>query len=120
MGRDKVFQQAHDRLVDYGYPSGLICRTPVTYDPELNLYLKWENQQVTGSFKVRGALNKILSLSPHELAQGLVTASAGNHGQGVALAAAQFHAGVTVFASSHAVESKAGTPPAIIIRVCQA
>ena len=60
-------------------------RTPLTYDPELDLYLKWENRQMTGSFKIRGALNKVLSLGDWEQQRGLVTASAGNHGQGVAL-----------------------------------
>ena len=49
--------------------------------------LKLENQQLTGSFKVRGALNKMLKLSPEERAKGVVTASAGNHAQGVGHAA---------------------------------
>jgi len=37
-----------------------IIQTPCTYDPEINAYLKWENHQETGSFKLRGALNKVL------------------------------------------------------------
>ncbi len=49
--------------------------------------LKLENQQLTGSFKVRGALNKMLKLSPKERAKGVVTASAGNHAQGIGYAA---------------------------------
>ena len=49
--------------------------------------LKCENLQHTGSFKVRGALNKVLSLAPGELARGIVTASTGNHGAAVAYAA---------------------------------
>ena len=52
-----------------------------------DVLLKLENLQRTGSFKVRGALNKILSLDPEKRAQGLIAASAGNHAQGVALAA---------------------------------
>ena len=52
-----------------------------------NLYLKTENLQVTGSFKVRGAYYKISTLSEEERAKGLITASAGNHAQGVAYAA---------------------------------
>lgn len=52
-----------------------------------DVHLKLENLQRTGSFKVRGALNKILLLSDAERARGLVAASAGNHAQGVALAA---------------------------------
>src|SRR5262245_61182763 len=51
------------------------------------VHLKLENLQRTGSFKLRGALWKILSLSEEERERGLVAASAGNHAQGVALAA---------------------------------
>jgi threonine dehydratase len=50
------------------------------------LLRKLENLQVTGSFKARGATNKVLTLSPERLSQGLVTASGGNHGLGVAFA----------------------------------
>ena len=80
--------------------------TPLTYDPENKIYIKWENHQVTGSFKVRGALNKILALQPWEREQGIVAASAGNHGQGVALAARMTGAKAIVFASEHAVPAK--------------
>ncbi len=52
-----------------------------------HLYLKLENIQYTGAFKIRGALAKALSLSPQELAKGFIAASAGNHGMGVAKAA---------------------------------
>jgi threonine dehydratase len=83
-----------------------IRRTLLTNDAELNIYLKWENQQVTGSFKPRGALNKVLSLEKWEQTAGLVTASAGNHGQGVALAGKLVDAPVVVFASNHAVPAK--------------
>lgn len=85
---------------------GQIQQTPLTYDSELDLYLKWENRQVTGSFKIRGALNKVLSLEAWEQQRGLVTASAGNHGQGVAFAGRLVGAPVIVFASDHAVPSK--------------
>ncbi len=53
-----------------------------------NVFLKLENLQMTGSFKERGALNKILTLTPDECARGVITASAGNHAQGVAYHAA--------------------------------
>jgi threonine dehydratase len=49
-----------------------------------HVYLKLDNLQRTGAFKERGALNKLLSLSPEEAAQGVIAASAGNHAQGVA------------------------------------
>ncbi len=51
------------------------------------VFLKLENQQTTGSFKIRGSLNKMLSLSEADLNKGLVASSAGNHAQGVAFAA---------------------------------
>ena len=62
-----------------------VRRTPSTFDKKFHLYFKWENHQPTHSFKVRGALNKILAMK--ELPPLLVTGSAGNHGQAVALAA---------------------------------
>ncbi len=94
------FTRAYERIGPY------IHKTPVTFDAQHGLYLKWENHQVTGSFKARGALNKVLSLQDWELERGLVTASAGNHGQGVALAANIKHAHAVVFASAHALKIK--------------
>ena len=70
---------------------GVIRETDVIYAPKLvpgaNLYLKTENLQITGSFKVRGAYYKMSKLSVEEKAKGVVACSAGNHAQGVALAA---------------------------------
>ena len=61
-------------------------------------FLKLENQQVTNSFKIRGVINKLLSLSAEEKAKGVVTASAGNHGKAVAYGAQKlgFHAKIVV------------------------
>ena len=56
-------------------------------NPECDVYLKTENLQVTGSFKVRGAAYKISQLSAEEKSKGVIACSAGNHAQGVALAA---------------------------------
>ncbi|MFL6237158.1 MAG: pyridoxal-phosphate dependent enzyme [Thermoanaerobaculia bacterium] len=53
--------------------------------PGSHLHLKLENLQVTGSFKSRGAANKVLSLHTQRVSRGLVTASGGNHGLGVEL-----------------------------------
>jgi len=72
---------------------GVVYRTPLTYSKALNeisgaeIYLKWENLQKTGSFKLRGAYNKISSLTPQERGKGLITASSGNHAQAVSLVA---------------------------------
>lgn len=92
--------QADERIAPH------IVRTPLTHDAARNLYVKWENRQKTGSFKARGALNKILVLEPWERAAGIVTASAGNHGQGVALAGQLTGARVTCFVSEHALPVK--------------
>lgn len=56
-------------------------------NPDSNIYLKTENLQITGSFKVRGAYYKISQLSDEEKARGVIACSAGNHAQGVALGA---------------------------------
>lgn len=69
----------------------VIRATDVIYAPHINeraqVYLKTENLQITGSFKVRGAYYKISQLSEEEKARGVIACSAGNHAQGVALAA---------------------------------
>jgi threonine dehydratase len=61
-----------------------------------NVYLKCENLQRTGSFKPRGALNRVMHLSAEERRRGVLTASAGNHAQGLAFAAASLEVPVTV------------------------
>ena len=83
-----------------------IVRTPLTHDAARSLYSKWEIRQKTGSFKARGALNRILAMTENERAAGIVTASAGNHGQGVALAGQLTGARVTCFVSEHAAPVK--------------
>lgn len=68
-------------------------KTPLEYSAALSeltgscVYLKWENEQLTGSFKFRGALNKLRTLSAEEKGRGVVSASTGNHGLGLSLAA---------------------------------
>ena len=75
---------------------GVTVETPFSYAPYLseesgcNVYLKKENLQITGAFKLRGAYNKIATLSDEQRAAGVVAASAGNHAQGVAFSAAAF------------------------------
>ncbi len=71
-----------------------------------NVYFKCENLQHTGSFKLRGALNKFLQLSPEQQSQGIVAASTGNHGKAVAYIARKFGVTATVFAPDNAVASK--------------
>jgi len=92
--------------------AGKVHRTPLLSASGLGarvgvaLYLKCENLQKTGSFKPRGALNKVLALSPEERARGLVTVSAGNHAQAVAWAARIAGAACTVVMPTAAPESK--------------
>jgi threonine dehydratase len=92
--------------------AGKVHRTPLLPASGLgsrfgaSLHLKCESLQKTGSFKPRGALNKVLSLSPEERARGLVTVSAGNHAQALAWAARITGAACTVVMPSGAPTSK--------------
>lgn len=76
--------------------NGVIDKTSFAYAPALSsvsgaeVYLKKENLQLTGAFKIRGAYNKIASLNEDEKKNGVVAASAGNHAQGVAFSAKEF------------------------------
>ncbi len=82
-------RQAYERL------KGIVHHTPLDYSRTFSrlsgceAYLKLENLQKTGSFKIRGAYNKIQTLSEQEKARGVIAASAGNHAQGVAFGARQ-------------------------------
>ncbi|GAA1993113.1 threonine ammonia-lyase [Microbacterium pumilum] len=82
---------------------GVITRTPVDRSQHLSdllgatVHLKLENLQRTGSFKIRGATYRLSRLTPEERARGVVAASAGNHAQGVALAAKALGISATIF-----------------------
>jgi threonine dehydratase len=88
---------ARERLDPY------VPRTPLHWSPILSqwtgvqVYVKFENHTAVGSFKIRGALNGMLALSPEVRARGIVAASSGNHGQGVAYAGRLLHAPVIVY-----------------------
>ena len=81
----EMIQEAREAL------RGVARRTPLDPAPMLgkNVYIKAENLQLTGAFKLRGAYNKIRSLTPEEAAQGVIACSAGNHAQGIAISAAK-------------------------------
>ncbi|RMG73445.1 MAG: pyridoxal-phosphate dependent enzyme, partial [Bacteroidetes bacterium] len=80
-----------------------ILKTPLEYSPWLSretgaeVWLKMEHLQITGSFKLRGAANKLLSLDAAQRAAGVVTASTGNHGAAVAHIAAQTGVPATIY-----------------------
>lgn len=86
--------------------------TPLDYSPLLSLisgcqiYLKCEHLQHTGSFKFRGAVNKIRLLNETSRQSGVITASTGNHGQALALAAREAGVAVTVYAPATAAQVK--------------
>lgn len=91
-----MMEKTKELTLDNVYKARYVLRdvaiqTDVLYAPKLKpgteIYLKTENLQVTGSFKVRGAYYKMSQLSSEEKARGVVACSAGNHAQGVALAA---------------------------------
>nr|WP_325304050.1 threonine ammonia-lyase [uncultured Dysosmobacter sp.] len=79
----EMIQEAQEAL------RGVARRTPLDPAPMLgkNVYIKAENLQLTGAFKLRGAYNKIRSLTPEEAAHGVIACSAGNHAQGIAISA---------------------------------
>ena len=81
---DKIYHASYV-LKDVIRRTDLIAAPSI--NPEANIYLKPENLQFTGSFKVRGSYYKISQLSPEEKAKGVIACSAGNHAQGVAMAA---------------------------------
>ena len=81
--------------------------TPLEYSAETGAYLKLEHLQHTGSFKFRGASNKIALLTQEQVAAGVVTASNGNHGLGVAAAASARGVAAEVFVSSQVALAKA-------------
>lgn len=80
-------EQTRQRINSYIHRTPLIAATPVKKPiTKAKLYLKLELLQITGSFKARGATNKLLSLPREQLERGIITASGGNHGLGVAYA----------------------------------
>jgi threonine dehydratase len=89
-----------------------VVRTPLEYSPEISrltgvrVFLKWECDQATGSFKWRGALNKIRGLTAPEKMAGIIAASTGNHGLGVARAAALEGTTVTLYLPKTAAPAK--------------
>lgn len=73
-----------------------VRKTPLVFAPPLNCWLKLESLQATGSFKLRGAATKLVRMPAELRARGIVTASAGNHGQGIGLAASRLGVHATV------------------------
>ena len=91
---------------------GIIHQTPLDFSQTFTdmshneVYLKLENLQKTGSFKVRGSINKLTSLSKEELSKGVIAASAGNHAQGVAYSSKMLNIPCTIVMPKGAPLSK--------------
>lgn len=98
--------QAHDRLQPHVRETPLDDSLALSQITGAQVWLKLENLQHTGSFKVRGALNKLLSLSPEQLQKGVVAASSGNHGAGVAFGLHKLGAKGIVFVPEGASKTK--------------
>ncbi|MDR1472712.1 MAG: threonine ammonia-lyase IlvA [Synergistaceae bacterium] len=104
MGEDENYwprlsdiQRARQRVGDVVAHTPLSLNAPLSERYGAEVWLKREDLQVVRSYKIRGAYNKISSLSPGELERGVVCASAGNHAQGVAFAAMRLGVEATIF-----------------------
>lgn len=92
----RQFQEARARLRGIVNETRLIPSAPFSAESGNDICIKPENLQLTGSFKLRGAYNKISKLSPPEKEAGLITSSAGNHAQGMAYAASRLGVAATI------------------------
>ncbi len=90
------FEQASDLVKNVTNPTKLIYSEYLSRETGGRIYLKPENMQETGAYKVRGAYYKISTMSEEARSKGLITASAGNHAQGVAYAAQKFGCKVVI------------------------
>ncbi|MDQ6899268.1 MAG: threonine/serine dehydratase [Candidatus Dormibacteraeota bacterium] len=100
--RPELVEEAARSLNSYLPPTPLQLSRALTVKAGCQVFLKIESIQPTRSFKVRGALNKLIRMSAADRRAGVITASAGNHGQGVAYAAAAFGITATVFVPENA------------------
>lgn len=89
-------QKANNRLKEVCNKTQLIYSSVFSNESENEVYIKPENLQITGAYKLRGAYNKISKLSDREKRKGLIASSAGNHAQGVAYAAQLLGAEATI------------------------
>ncbi|MCD8020649.1 MAG: threonine ammonia-lyase [Clostridiales bacterium] len=90
------FEEAYERVQEVILPTNLIKSDFFSQRTGNKVFLKPENLQLTGAYKIRGAYYKISTMSEEEKAKGLITASAGNHAQGVAYAARKFGVPATI------------------------
>ena len=99
-------EAAQERIGGHARVTPVYTSASLSREIGRDLVLKAENLQRTGSFKIRGAVNTLATLSPEERAAGVVAASAGNHGQAVAWAAREFGMHATIFMPQDAPMAK--------------
>jgi len=92
----RKFEEAYEKVQEVIIPTKLMKSDYLSAQTGNQVYLKPENMQLTGAYKIRGAYYKISTLSQEEKEKGLITASAGNHAQGVAYAARANHVPATI------------------------
>ncbi|CAN5699741.1 bifunctional threonine ammonia-lyase/L-serine ammonia-lyase TdcB [soil metagenome] len=97
---------ARKRIMGHLHRTPLIASANLSASSGFNVSFKAENLQRTGSFKARGALNALLTLSPEQRDRGVVTFSAGNHGAGIAFAASKLGIQSWIYMASTAVPAK--------------
>jgi len=102
----KDIDQANSRIAGHVRRTPTVPFSPLRDPLPYNIWLKLENLQVTGSFKARGAVNKVMSLPPEMIANGVITASGGNHGLGVAYAAHLMGIPATVYVPEKANQAR--------------
>lgn len=90
------FEHASEIVKQVTKPTKLVYSEYLSQQTGGKVYLKPENMQTTGAYKVRGAYYKMSTLTPEERAKGIITASAGNHAQGIALAAQKYGCKATI------------------------
>ena len=98
----KHFQEAKKRVDEVIIPTPLIYSEAFSKECKNQVYIKPENLQRTGAFKIRGAYNKIVKMDDEAKAKGLIASSAGNHAQGVAYAASKLGVKATIVMPQHA------------------
>lgn len=97
----KHFQEAKKRVDEVIIPTPLIYSVAFSKECKNQVYIKPENLQRTGAFKIRGAYNKIVKMDDEAKAKGLIASSAGNHAQGVAYAASKLGVKATIVMPQH-------------------
>src|SRR5512135_2556312 len=95
-------EEARERVKEQIYISPFARSETISQMTGSRVFFKLENLQMTGSFKERGALNRLLTLAPNEAKRGVVAASAGNHGMAVAFHSQKLKRSATIVMPLHA------------------